>query len=78
MLGLAAPSAAQAAEVSVSDGVLRYTAAAGRINDVTFDETAPGHRARHARHGRRPTDVIQTATGCTREHARRTTSPARA
>ena len=40
VLVLRAPSAAQAADVSVSDGVLRYTAAPGRINDVTFDETA--------------------------------------
>ncbi len=42
LMGLAAPSAAQAAEVTVSGGELRYTAVAGRINDVTFDETAPG------------------------------------
>jgi Ca2+-binding RTX toxin-like protein len=42
VLMLAGPSTAHAAELSVSGGALRYTAAAGLVNDVTFDQTGPG------------------------------------
>jgi copper(I)-binding protein len=39
VLSLAAPSAAHAAEVSVSGGVLRYTATPGKKSNVVFTET---------------------------------------
>jgi hypothetical protein len=38
---LAAPASAQAADLGVTSGVLRYTAAAGKVSNVTFLETAP-------------------------------------
>jgi Ca2+-binding RTX toxin-like protein len=47
----AAPSAAHAATVSVSNGVLTYTAQAGATNRVAFAETAPGTVAVTARAG---------------------------
>src|SRR3954453_17408805 len=42
VLALAAPSAAHAADVSAVGGVLRYTAAPGKISNVTFVEGAAG------------------------------------
>ena len=42
VLVLAAPSAAHAAELRVSDGVLEYIAAPGFVSNVTFEETGPG------------------------------------
>src|SRR4051794_36094303 len=41
-LALAAPSAAQAADVSVSNGVLRYAAAPGHKSNATFTEAPAG------------------------------------
>ncbi len=40
------PATAQAASLTVSGGVLRYTATPGRISNVTFTETDAGHRRR--------------------------------
>jgi Ca2+-binding RTX toxin-like protein len=42
LLALAAPAAAQAADVSVTNGILRYAATPGKVSNVTFTETAPG------------------------------------
>ena len=39
---LCMPATAQAASLTVSGGVLRYTATPGRISNVTFMETSPG------------------------------------
>jgi Ca2+-binding RTX toxin-like protein len=39
---LAVPAAAQAAELEVVDGQLRYTGAPGMVSSVTFEETGPG------------------------------------
>ena len=65
LLVLAAPSAAQAAEVSVTGGVLRYTAARRRgRNDVTFDrDRAHRHRA-VTRDTTDDADVLTVGTGC--------------
>lgn len=41
-LTLCMPATAQAASLTVSGGVLQYTATPGRISNVTFIETAPG------------------------------------
>src|SRR3954452_10009360 len=42
VLALAAPSAAHAAEVSASGGVLRYKATPGKVSNVVFTETGAG------------------------------------
>lgn len=41
-LFLALPASARAADVSVNGGVLRFTAAPGLVNNVTFAESPPG------------------------------------
>jgi hypothetical protein len=59
---LAAPAAAQAATATTADGPLRYTAAPGEVNNVTF--------ARVSGNTFRVTDVgatIVAGTGCTQE-----------
>jgi Ca2+-binding RTX toxin-like protein len=64
LLMLAAPSTANAAQLTMSNGELRYTAATGRVNDVTFDQTAPG-TVRVTRDSAPDQDEDQiTATGC--------------
>jgi Ca2+-binding RTX toxin-like protein len=40
LVALAAPASARAADVSVSNGVLRYTAAPGKVSNARFTETA--------------------------------------
>jgi hypothetical protein len=58
------PSTAHAAQLSVSGGELKYTAADGRTNDVTFDQTAPGIvRVTRDTAPNQDEDPI-TATGC--------------
>jgi hypothetical protein len=42
VLMFALPSTAHAAQLTVSGGELKYTAATGQVNDVTFNQTAPG------------------------------------
>lgn len=63
VLMLAAPSTAHAAQLSVSDGELRYTAAAGRVNDVTFDQTGPS-TVRVTRDVSEDDDPITGGAGC--------------
>jgi len=61
-LAFAMPASAQAADVSVSNGVLRYTAAPGKVSNVTFVEdggTVTIDRAST------DTDPFGTVTGCT-------------
>src|SRR3954454_19113737 len=62
LLALAAPSAAHAATATTADGNLRYTAAAGELNNVSF--------ARVSGNTFRVTDVgapMTAGTGCTQE-----------
>src|SRR5215212_6811438 len=62
LLALAAPSAAHGATATTADGDLRYTAAAGELNNVSF--------ARVSGNTFRATDVgapITAGTGCTQE-----------
>jgi hypothetical protein len=63
MLMLAAPSTAHAAQLSVGGGELRYTAIAGRVNDVTFDQTGPG-TVRVTRDTAEDEDEISGGAGC--------------
>ena len=64
VLALAAPSAAQAADVSVTSGVLRYTAAPGKVSNATFTENAPGSVTIARETGTDTDPLVVVGTGC--------------
>ena len=66
LLSLAVPTAAQAATVTLDDGVLRYTAAPGFRNNVTFTQADSAVTVTRVGAGNdADADVLTGGAGCT-------------
>jgi Ca2+-binding RTX toxin-like protein len=62
LLALAAPAVARAADVSVTNGILRYTATPGKVSNVAFVESAPGTVQINV--GAEDTEALNPLAGC--------------